>query len=198
MSAAAPPPPPAPTPQQQQFAGYRGFGSFMVEQSVEELVAAADAGGADWAEPAWPTLALAPEAVLSACAQPAPPPAFGHGFRAAHFFLSPEWTFVNHGAFGASARVALCAAQRWREHCEAQPLACLDRELFPQLVRVLARLAALLRCRAGDLALVPNATYALNVCVAAARAELRAGDAVFMLDIGYGSVKTMLRAACAS
>jgi len=27
-------------------------------------------------------------------------PSFGHGMRDTHFLLDPEWTFINHGAFG--------------------------------------------------------------------------------------------------
>ncbi|GFH13711.1 uncharacterized protein HaLaN_09648 [Haematococcus lacustris] len=46
----------------------------------------------------------------------------------------------------------------------------------------------------GDLVLLPNATTGLNVAIQAA--GLQPGDALFMLDIGYGSVKKMGTAAC--
>lgn len=175
-----------------EFAGYSGFGSFMVERSVEDLVNEASDGA--YNEPPWPTPSLDTSAILASLSAPLSKTApFGAPFRA-NFFLDPTWTFINHGAFGAAARVSLAAAQRWREHCEAQPLRFLDRQLFPELVRVQARLAALMHCRAADLALVPNATTALNAAVSAA--GLRAGDVAFMLDIGYGSVKTMVRIAC--
>jgi hypothetical protein len=45
-----------------------------------------------------------------------------------HFKIDfSKWTFLNHGAFGSPARPAQTEADRWRDHCEAQPLAFLDR-----------------------------------------------------------------------
>ena len=45
-----------------------------------------------------------------------------------HFMIDfNQWTFVNHGAFGSPIRPAQREADRWRDHCEAQPLAFLDR-----------------------------------------------------------------------
>ena len=38
----------------------------------------------------------------------------GRELKAAHFLLDPEWTFVNHGAFGAAVRIAHDHAAAWR------------------------------------------------------------------------------------
>eukprot|EP00887_Chlorella_sp_A99_P000749 scaffold5.g749.t1 len=190
--------------------GYRGFGSFMTEQSVEEMVAAAAA------QPGW-----RPPTNPCAVAPPRPPPAFGAAMRSQasagavvrrarrrflidfgsigrilSFFLSllqflidfGSWCFLNAGAFGGVLRPAHEEASAWRARCEAQPLAFLDRELFPQLVRVLAELARLLGCSPADLALLPNATTGLSTVLSSWRGRLGPGDAVFSLDIGYGSV----------
>lgn len=43
-----------------------------------------------------------------------------------------------------------------------------------------------------DLALLPNATTGLNTVLASFRRRLGPGDAVFSLDVGYGSVKKMI------
>jgi hypothetical protein len=37
---------------------------------------------------------------------------FGHAARDAHFLLDPQWTFVNHGAFGSPLAIAFDAAVR--------------------------------------------------------------------------------------
>jgi isopenicillin-N epimerase len=58
-------------------------------------------------------------------------PSFGHGMRDTHFLLDPEWTFINHGAFGTPLRVAVEGGNLWRLHCARQPLRFIDRQLFP-------------------------------------------------------------------
>jgi len=52
-----------------------------------------------------------------------------------------EWTFLNHGAFGAVLKEALLTSQRVQNYAESQPVRFIDRELFPQIVMVHARLA---------------------------------------------------------
>ena len=38
-----------------------------------------------------------------------------------------EFTFVNHGAFGATMRSVLQEVRCWQHHCELQPLRFMDR-----------------------------------------------------------------------
>ncbi|KAF8066328.1 CPK24 [Scenedesmus sp. PABB004] len=181
MAAAAPPPPPGHVAR----SGYRGFGSFMGED-VEALVRQ---GPAAYVAPALPFDDPA-DADGAAC----PAAEFGAAARR-HFAVDfAAWAFVNHGAFGAPAAPARRAADAWRARCEAQPLRFIDRELFPHLVRVIRELAALVNCPPEDLVLLPNATTGLNAVIASTR--LGAGDTVFSLDLGYGSVKKMIAAAC--
>lgn len=197
-----------------QRPGYQGFGSFHSD-NVEVLVAAAAAGC--WQPPANP---CAVDLIR-------PPPAFGTRMRSQFLIDFSSWCFLNHGAFGAPLRCAQEEAAAWRERCEAQPLAFLDRcpaylppamlgssacsppsprltlslflvvpqsrELFPQLVRVLAELSTLLDCSPADLALLPNATTGLNAALAKFRGHLTPADAVFSLDIGYGMVKKVVQ-----
>ena len=61
---------------------------------------------------------------------------FGRKYLLKHYLLDPDWTFVNHGAFGAPLRVAYELADKWRRHAELQPLRFIDRQLFPHLVQV--------------------------------------------------------------
>ncbi|KAL4426688.1 hypothetical protein ABPG77_004744 [Micractinium sp. CCAP 211/92] len=119
-------------------------------------------------------------------------PAFGASCRSLFSIDFDRWIFINHGAFGGVLRCAALEAEAWRRRCEAQPLLFLDRELFPQLVRVMRELAAFVGCEARDLALLPNATTGLNTVIQSLRGRVGPGDALFSLDIGYGSVKKML------
>ena len=122
-----------------------------------------------------------------------------------------QWTFVNHGAFGATLRAAHVLASEWRGYQESQPLRFFDRVLLPELARRLHHVAALLHAQAHEITFVANATAGLNVAVnalamgvkvdseakeatTAARGKDGAGDAL-LLDLAYGSVKTMVREA---
>lgn len=191
-------------------AGYKSIGSFHGD-NVDDMVAAAALP--TFSEPAAPTADLEPEAIvdavypvasrdtggsLSCGASLGTVSSFGPAF-AKHFFLDLDhWVFVNHGAFGGTARCAMEAAQRWRMYAETQPLRFIDRQLFSYVVAALRRVAALLRAPIANVAFTENATYGLNCAIAAAAASCKLGpaDTVFMLDIGYGSVKKMAGEAC--
>lgn len=188
--------------------GYLGFGSFHSD-NVEALIALP---ASEYVPPPFPT-GLSPEEILSAAdaeiaalapsesdtahdgSGTLPALAFGNGMKA-WFHLDPRWTFINHGAFGAANKLALLACRRWSEYCERQPLRFIDRELFPYIVHSLRCMAQELSCPPQNITFIPNATYGLNTAIASA--GVTRGDTVFMLDIGYGSVKKMAQTLCAS
>jgi len=163
--------------------GYKSIGSFQYDASMDEMLATPDAAYAP------PARAVSAADLFDAAS---PAPALGAAARAL-FFVDPAWTFLNHGAFGGAARAPFRAAQRWAEHAEAQPLRFFDRELFPLLCESIRALAARVRAPPPCVALAPHATYALSSVIASL--ALAPGDALFCLDVGYGSVKKMLVAA---
>ena len=169
--------------------GYRGFGSFHSE-NVEEMIEAA-------CHPSW-TAPEVPPAVAAAFSCHATPVSCGAPMRQAAFLLSSEWTFLNHGAFGSPCRAAYDAAAAWRLHAECQPLAFIDRFLFAHIIESQRQLAAVVGAAPRDLALLPNATSALNVAISAAcdAANVREGDEILLLDVGYGSVSKMTAREC--
>ncbi|KDO33841.1 hypothetical protein SPRG_01720, partial [Saprolegnia parasitica CBS 223.65] len=125
-----------------------------------------------------------------------PPTAFGTPMRQ-HFFLDPAWTFINHGAFGASLRPGMAAAQQWRELAERQPLKFYDRELFFYLVHAIQALASALHAPPKDVVLLPNATSGLNAVIQSMAATMQPGDSIYSLDVAYGAVKKLLHQVCA-
>ena len=172
--------------------------------SVEEMVAAAAAG--EWRPPPLPGTVA--EVIASEAAR-APVPVFGHALRDAHFGLDPSWTFINHGAFGAPCRLGVAVAAAWRSHAERQPLKFIDRELFAHMVESQRVVAEWIGASADELVLVPNATTGLNAVIASVvggggggcgsgggGVVMGVGDEVLYLDVGYGSVTTMLHRAC--
>ena len=100
------------------MAGYLGFGSFFTE-SVEVLVS--KASREDYSPPE--TL-IQTNDILHGIDDDQP-----LGKHVRHLFMIDftAWTFLNHGAFGAVCTPAFKEAERWREHCERQPLSFLDR-----------------------------------------------------------------------
>ncbi|GFR49694.1 hypothetical protein Agub_g11844 [Astrephomene gubernaculifera] len=164
--------------------GYQNFGSFFTD-NVEDMIAIP------------PEAYTPPERPFAAPSlEQASTMEFGEPCRQLFMVDFKRWTFINHGAFGAVCRAAHEEANQWREHCEAQPLRFLDRELFPHMVRVMREMADFIGADPRDLVFVPNATTGLNVAIQAA--GLRPGDTVYMLNIGYGSVKKMAQAASAA
>jgi len=58
-----------------------------------------------------------------------------------NFSLSTEWSFVNHGAFGAALECGQDLAKQWRDYSEKQPLRYFDRDLLPHLAYSTRQLA---------------------------------------------------------
>ena len=164
------------------FKGYQGFGSFHSE-NVEDLIRLSD-------EEYKPPAALS-RVPMTSLPQEVPP--FGTAVRK-FWYLDEEWTFINHGAFGAACVPALKCAQAWQEYAERQPLRFIDRELFPLVVHSIRSMAAHIHCDARSLCFMPNATSGLNTVLQSL--PLKPGDAILSLDIGYGGVKKMIAHAC--
>lgn len=118
---------------------------------------------------------------------------FGRAFLDEHFLISPEFTFINHGAFGG----ALAGAQRLKEaldhHMEGQILRFYDRELLPLLVNVVRTLSRFIGAHAHSLVLVQNATSGLNSAI---RHLIKPHDVVAYLDTEYLSVFKMAYIRC--
>lgn len=118
------------------------------------------------------------------------------------FLLDKEnWTFLNHGAFGASLTVGYHRAEQWRWYLEQQPLRYFDRDLLPHLAYATRRLAAFCSHTGGDdrellkvrqgLTLVQNATAGLNSVVKGFEREYGDKAHVIVWDTTYGSVKKL-------
>jgi len=162
----------------------RVFGSFHCSNVTELL----RTPRSRYQEPARP-FALAPPGA----------PSSSHGARfgpeaRGHFLLEDGFTFLNHGAFGATLRGAAESKRRWTEHIEAQPVRFLDRELFPHLVHVSRGLAELLECEPQELMPMPSATAALNTVLRSWQRRFSPGPGhrAACLSVSYGSNKKLL------
>jgi isopenicillin-N epimerase len=109
---------------------------------------------------------------------------------AGHWTLDPSSVFLNHGSFGATPRPVLAAQAEWRARMEREPVAFFARDLEPAMDEARARLAAFIGADPEDLALVPNATHAINIALRSL--DLRPGDEVVALDHAYNAAANAL------
>ena len=117
-------------------------------------------------------------------------PRFGRA-RRGDFPLAEGIDHLNHGSFGATPRVVLAEAARWRERMEADPSAFVRRELFPGLRGAAARVAQSFGGTGEDWAFVENATAGLNAIVGSL--ALEPGDEILCLSQIYGAIANTLR-----
>jgi len=126
-----------------------------------------------------------------------------------HFLLDlDQWTFLNHGAFGAALRVGCQRAEQWRYYLERQPLRYFDRDLLPHLAhanRCLANFSSSSSSSSSDsiqvrqgMTLIQNATVGLNTVLRGFAREYGTSSSnssscthVILWDTSYGSVKKL-------
>jgi isopenicillin-N epimerase len=118
---------------------------------------------------------------------------FGRAIRD-RFFLEDGIAFLNHGAYGATPRAVLAAADDWRRRMEAQPARFMQRELPGALRRAAAALAAFVGARGEDLVFVDNATTGVNAVLRSL--ALAPGDEVLTTTHVYGAVRMALQHIC--
>jgi selenocysteine lyase/cysteine desulfurase len=107
-----------------------------------------------------------------------------------------NWTFLNHGAFGAALKCGYDRAQQWRLYLEEQPLRYFDRDLLPHLAYSIRRLATFCHADRQGLALTQNATNTLNTAISGYVQEYKNDAKIVLWDLSYGSVKKMARTYC--
>lgn len=108
------------------------------------------------------------------------------------FYLSNEFTFLNHGAFGLSFKPSIEYTNQWREYAESQPLRFYDREIIPLLADIIRLFAKqILKCKAEELVLVENCTFAFNSIVNSINLDSK--DKIVIYSTAYGVYKKILR-----
>ena len=120
---------------------------------------------------------------------------FGAPAKTGLFALDDDWTFINHGAFGAALQPLLEEANVWRYMCESQPLRFFDRQLLPMVAHTVREVATFLGCPATELVPLPNVTSGLNGVLNSL--PLGPGDELMCLSVTYGSTKKILNDVCA-
>lgn len=103
--------------------------------------------------------------------------------------------FLNHGSYGATPREVLAVQNRFRARMEAEPVKFFVIDLPGLMDEARRETAEFLRCRAGDVALIPNATQGvatvmLNVVLGG---RLTRGDEILVNDHEYPACLNTMR-----
>ena len=115
---------------------------------------------------------------------------YGSAVRAL-FLLEPGIAHLNHGAFGATPRDAMAAAEAWRLRLEAQPTRFMESERAPALQQSRAEMAGFVAAGLDELVLVENATTGCNAVLRSL--PFTSGDEILVVDHGYPAVLKVLR-----
>lgn len=112
----------------------------------------------------------------------------------AYWKLDPDCNYLNHGSFGPSPIPVQEARAKWSERLERQPMKFFCQEMEEELDRTSKVLGQFLGTQPDRLALLDNATVAMNVV--AASIVLKPDDEVLLTDHEYGAVKNIWQAKC--
>lgn len=104
--------------------------------------------------------------------------------------LDPSVAMLNHGSFGACPREILQCQREWQNRLEAEPVRFLIRELTPLLDASRAKLADAVGTVPENLAMVRNATFAVNSVVRSKRFE--PGDELLTTRHDYNACRNVL------
>ena len=108
--------------------------------------------------------------------------------------LDPNTTYLNHGSFGPSPIEVRQAREDWSLQLERQPMRFLCQQMEDLLHKTAEDLARFLHTKPARLALVDNATIAMNIV--ADSVQLNAGDEVLFTDHEYGAVRNIWQRKC--
>lgn len=108
--------------------------------------------------------------------------------------LDSATTYLNHGSFGPSPREVRVARAAWTERLERQPMKFYCREMDDLLDQTSAKLAEFLSTKPERIALVDNATVAMNIV--AESMDLSADDEILLTDHEYGAVRNIWMKRC--
>ncbi|MEE8452503.1 MAG: aminotransferase class V-fold PLP-dependent enzyme [Thermoguttaceae bacterium] len=105
--------------------------------------------------------------------------------------LDPAVTMLNHGSFGACARVVQQRQQQLRRQMEQEPVRFFVRQMQPLLDESRRTLAGLIGADESDVVFVRNATSGINSVLRSLR--FRPGDELLVTDHDYNACRNVVR-----
>lgn len=120
-------------------------------------------------------------------------PSFGKACRPL-FLLEDGAIYLNHASYGATPKSVMQAQRRWQETLEREPSRFMDREFRPALRVAAERLSPYLGVPGRHIALVENATSAVNAVLGSI--DFKPGDEILINSQTYNAVKNAVLRIC--
>jgi len=102
------------------------------------------------------------------------------------FQLNPEYTYLNHGSFGACPIPIFKEREKWQKNLEFQPVSFIT-NAFTTLKESRKSLSEYVHCDKDDIVFFPNPTTAMNMVIRSL--NLDQGDEVLSSNHEYGAVE---------
>ncbi len=110
--------------------------------------------------------------------------------------LRADTVYLNHGSFGLAPQPVLEVHRKWQHALAGQPMDFFVRRYEPAWLEARDTLAGWLGAESDCVALLENATVAMNVVARAF--PLQSGDEILVTDHEYGAVVRTWQAACSA
>lgn len=110
--------------------------------------------------------------------------------------LDPNTIYLNHGSFGPSPIEVRRIREDWSLQLERQPMRFFCQQMETLFADTAEQLAKFLRTKPARLALIDNATIAMNIV--ADSVALQTGDEILLTDHEYGAVRNIWQRKCQS
>ncbi|KAJ6601260.1 pyridoxal phosphate-dependent transferase [Mycena vulgaris] len=118
------------------------------------------------------------------------PPEFGHAMLQ-YFAFDPEYTNLNHGAYGYPPLPVVEACRVLDAEAEASPDRWMRFGYLPRLTAVRQRIAATIGAKAEECVLVPNASHGVSTVLR--NIEWQKDDTIVAFNTTYNSVASTAR-----
>lgn len=110
------------------------------------------------------------------------------------FLLNPEYTFLNHGSFGACPKPIFIDYQFWQLQLEREPVQFFVHTGNEVMQQSKQALAAFLNCDFDDLIFTMNPSYAMNIIIKSF--EMQSGDEILSTNLEYGAMDRTWKYYC--
>lgn len=102
------------------------------------------------------------------------------------FLLNTEYTFLNHGSFGACPKPIFENYQSFQHEMESDPVYFIQKKFQVHLAKAKKALANFIHCDANDFFFIPNPTVAINTIMRSF--NLKPGDEILTTNHEYGAM----------
>ncbi|KAJ6632826.1 Hercynylcysteine sulfoxide lyase, partial [Pseudolycoriella hygida] len=120
-------------------------------------------------------------------------PTFGRAMRE-EFLMNPQFTLLDHGAYGTSPKVTLAALHEYQNRAEANPDLWIRRDVEGELYKVRELLGKLVNASAEDIVMIINTTNAMNAIFRSM--VFGFGERILHFSTIYGSMESLIKYIC--